>query len=263
MSRPVWSPDLTDPAARHPISRIRRDTRRRTLTVTAAERLTPHLLRLHFRSPDLADFDSGAPDDLIKLFLPDGAGGVAARDYTPRAFDTAAETLVIDFALHEPAGLATAWAMAAVPGDTLEIGGPRGSTIVPDDFDWYLLIGDETAIPAITRRLEELRLGVPVTALIAVENADDRLPIPDRAGLTMLWSPRADDPAADADRLLGLLDAQPLPPGDGFVWIGAEATVARAVRAVVLGRLGHPAAWTKASGYWVAGAAGAHEKIGD
>ena len=46
-------------------------------------------------------------------------------------------------------GPATSWAKAAVPGDTLEIGGPRGPTIVANDFDWFLLVGDETALPAI------------------------------------------------------------------------------------------------------------------
>ena len=75
------------------------------------------------------------------------------RDYTPRAFDAAGNRLTIDFALHD-AGPATAWALNARPGETLLIGGPRGSTVVPDDFDFYLLAGDETALPSIGRRLE-------------------------------------------------------------------------------------------------------------
>jgi NADPH-dependent ferric siderophore reductase len=28
----------------------------------------------------------------------------------------------------------------------------RGSFILPTDFDWHLLIGDETALPALARR---------------------------------------------------------------------------------------------------------------
>nr|WP_246251703.1 siderophore-interacting protein [Ancylobacter pratisalsi] len=39
---------------------------------------------------------------------------------------------------------ASTWALAARPGDRLEIGGPRGSAIIPADFDWYWLVGDET-----------------------------------------------------------------------------------------------------------------------
>ena len=70
------------------------------------------------------------------------------RDYTPRRHDAEAGTLEIDFALHE-AGPATQWAEQAKVGDLLGVGGPRGSFIVPTDFDWHLLIGDDTALPAI------------------------------------------------------------------------------------------------------------------
>ena len=68
------------------------------------------------------------------------------RDYTPRAFDQASGRLTIDFAIHG-AGPVTAWALAVRVGDALNIGGPRGSTILPDDLDWLCLIWDETALP--------------------------------------------------------------------------------------------------------------------
>lgn len=44
--------------------------------------------------------------------------------------------------------------------------GPRGSFVVPLEYDWHLLVGDESALPAIARRLEELPPGKPVIALI-------------------------------------------------------------------------------------------------
>ncbi|HEY4174066.1 MAG TPA: siderophore-interacting protein, partial [Rhodopila sp.] len=111
---------------RHHILRIRRETRRRALSVTATERITPNMLRIRFSSPDLRDFESLAPDDHVKLFVPNPDGGEPCRrDYTPRAFDAAQGMLTIDFALHE-SGPATAWALAARPGDRIEIGGPRG-----------------------------------------------------------------------------------------------------------------------------------------
>lgn len=250
---------MEDTTIRHQVKRIRRERRRRSLTVAASERISPHMLRLRFTSPDLADFESAAPDDHIKLFVPDGAGGMAMRDYTPRAFDTAAQTLVIDFALHE-AGPATAWALGAAPGDPVQIGGPQGSNVVADDFDWYLLIGDETAIPAIARRLEELRPDVPVTALLAVDTAEDGVGMPERAGGTIQWSPRNGD-GDDALRLTALLDAFSPPPGDGYIWIAAEASVARSLRAHAVEAFGHPREWVKAAGYWTAGVADSHERI--
>ena len=150
---------MSDAAApRHEIKRVKREPKRRTLTVERVERLTPNMQRIVFISPELADFESAGADDHVKLFLADGRGGMCMRDYTPRSFDRAQGRLTIDFALHE-AGPATAWALAAEIGQTLQIGGPRGSSLVSDDFDWYLLIGDETALPSIGRRLEELRAG--------------------------------------------------------------------------------------------------------
>jgi NADPH-dependent ferric siderophore reductase len=129
---------------RHATTRIRHEVRRRMLTVSSTELLTPRMRRFGFTSPELHDFVSASHDDHVKLFFPaDGNGSeTCMRDFTPRRFDRSRGMLVIDFALHE-AGPATHWAISAQIGDTLEIGGPRGSSVVPDDFDWYLLVGDE------------------------------------------------------------------------------------------------------------------------
>lgn len=243
-------------ASRHAIARIRHEVRRRAITLVAVERLTPHMLRLHFASPELHGFVSAAPDDHVKLFF-----GEEMRDYTPRRFDPEAGTLVIDFALHE-AGPATRWAMEARPGDTLGIGGPRGSTVVPDDFDWVLLIGDETALPAIGRRIEELRPGVPVTSFVLVPELADAQHFATAASWSGHWAARGSS-TDDAGLLLKAMQGFTLPRGEGFVWIAAEAQAARAVRRHVVETLGHPRAWMKASGYWLRGVADAHEKIGD
>ena len=258
------APLMTLPAMpQHEIVRVRRDTSRRTVTVTHVEALTPHMRRVSFASPDLTDFGSDSPDDHIKLFLPvsAGEGELCMRDYTPRAFDAQAGTLTIDFALHE-AGPATAWALAAKAGDRLDIGGPRGSMIVTDDFDWYLLIGDETALPAIGRRVESLRPAVPVTTLVVVDSDAERQDFDTRSAWNPIWVSRDGGPRDDAVLLLRALSDLTLPPGDGYVWIAAEAQVARALRTHILG-LGHPKAWLKAAGYWSRGEANAHEAITD
>ncbi len=249
--------------SKHQITRLRHETRRRTLTVTSAARLTPNMLRLEFTCADLDGFVSASFDDHVKLFFPtpetrDGERP-PMRDFTPRRFDVGKGTMTIDFAVHD-AGPATAWAMAAGVGDTLEIGGPRGSTVVPDDFDWYLLIGDETALPAIGRRLEELRAGVPVTTVVLVDNAADAQAIATHAAWTPHWIIRQVG-TADVDTLLVALTPIALPEGEGFVWIAGESALARGARAQVVDALSHPKEWTKAAGYWRKGQADAHERI--
>ncbi|WP_420381633.1 siderophore-interacting protein [Novosphingobium sp.] len=242
---------------RHQTTRMRHETRRRTLTIATIEPLGSHMRRIVFTAPELHDFVSAAFDDHIKLFFPDASGEKVMRDFTPRRFDTAAKTLTIDFALHD-SGPATQWAALAEVGDTLDIAGPRGSTVVPDDFDWYLLIGDESALPAIGRRTEELRAGVPVITLAVVDGADDEQTFATDAAWTGHWVHR--DGGTDADLLLGALKGLTLPEGEGFVWIAAETSVAKALRTHVVDTLGHRREWTKAAGYWTNGLADAADK---
>jgi NADPH-dependent ferric siderophore reductase len=246
-------------AARHQLVRVRHEVRRRSLSVASVQRLTPRMQRIVFTSPELRDFTSAGPDDHVKLFFPSEDGGPACmRDYTPRMFDTLTGSLTIDFALHE-AGPATSWAARAKVGDTLDIGGPRGSTVVPDDFDWYLLVGDETALPAMGRRVEELRPGAAVTTFAVVERAEERQAFQSQAQLRSFWIAREGQPLDDASLLRFALDDYVLPPGDGFVWIAAEARTARALRGYMMDTRGHPKSWIKASGYWSRGAEAVHE----
>lgn len=252
--------------ARHQITRVRHESRRRTLTVASVQRLTPHMQRIGFTSPELHDFVSASADDHIKLFFPSGdvAGGIdkpCMRDFTPRRFDPAAGTLVIDFALHE-AGPATEWAATAKVGDLLEIGGPRGSSVIPDDFDWYLLIGDDTALPAIGRRVEELRPGVSVITAVSLAGPDEAQIFQTKAVWTPLWAVRPQG-GDDIAVLHKVLDGLELPSGEGHVWIAAEGSVARALRTYMIEKRGHPREWIKAAGYWSRGQADAHERIED
>ena len=249
-----------DASPRHDyaLSKVRHEPRRRTLTLEAITRLSPGMLRLTFTSPDLADFPSQSPDDHVKVMLPAADGTMIMRDYTPRAFDRASSRLVIDFAIHE-AGPATAWALSAAIGDTLIVGGPRGSSILPDGLDWLVLAGDETALPAIGRRIEEAPAGMKIISLVVTEAAEDRQHFETRADWTGLWAARQD--GSDQTALIEMLN-QTLPKtGRGMVWVAAEAGVARAVRAHLLEDLALDPRRVKAAGYWVRGAPGGHERI--
>jgi NADPH-dependent ferric siderophore reductase len=145
----------------------------------------------------------------------------------------------------------------------LDVGGPRGSNVVADDFDWYLLIGDETALPAIGRWVEELRPDAPVTTVVVIDSEAERQRFSSRAAWTPIWVMRDGLGTDDATLLSQALDQLPTAPGDGYVWIAAEALVARALRAHVIDGRGHPKAWVKASGYWSRGAAAVHEAVED
>ncbi|MFC3126610.1 siderophore-interacting protein [Pseudoroseomonas globiformis] len=266
--------EILPPADPRAPRRLRHEIRLRRLTVRAVRKLTPHMLRITLEGPDLAGFQSPGFGDHVKLFflepgqdpaiLPQqGPEGLvfpgderpAMRDYTPRAHDAAAGTLDIDFALHE-AGPATAWAAKARPGDRLLIGGPRGSLIVPVAFDWHLLVGDDTALPAIARRLEELPESTNALVVAEVNGQEDEYPLASRARTTIRWVHRGGSPAGDPARLLRALAEAEFPTGDYFSFIACEAAVAKAVKALITEEKGADPRWIKAAGYWTLGQAG-------
>jgi NADPH-dependent ferric siderophore reductase len=254
------NPQTSNPNSSVPkIERVRHELKRRTLTVSNVEKMTPGMLRIELAGEDLADFVSLAPDDHIKVLVPGPGEEMARRDYTPRRYDTDARTLVIDFAIHE-AGPVTQWALGARPGDSLEIGGPRGSAVISDDVKNWLLVGDETALPAIGRRIEEAGSDVRITAVMAVADAAEHQILQTDAQLETHWAHRPLSEATDASALMAVLQSVELAPGT-FVWIAAEASVTRALRTYFVEERGYPLSWIKASGYWVKGKADATEKF--
>ena len=239
--------------------RVRHEVKMRAVEVADVLRLTPAMVRIVFRGDDLADFPSRSFDDHVKLFVRTPSGEAVRRDYTPRRFDRAARTLTLDFAVHE-AGPATLWALQARPGEKVTVGGPKGSTVPSDALRRWVLVGDETALPAIGRHIEEAAAGVSLTSVVAVPGPQDQQTFETRADLTARWAHRSPAAADDPGPLLAQLVTVELTP-ETFVWIAAEATVARAVRAYVAQERGHALTWMKAGGYWVKGRADAHERM--
>ena len=262
--------------------RVRHETKMRLLQVREVSRLTPKMVRVVLGSEALAGFVSAAHDDHVKLFFPqpghdkpvlptptpngpvypEGAARPAARDYTPRRYDPAANTLTIDFVLHGE-GPAATWAAQARPGQFLGVGGPRGSFIVPDDFDWYLLAGDETAVPAIGRRLQELPAGTRVIAVVEVADAGEEQKLDTRAKLEMHWLHRTGAEAGNHLLLQRALTEFVLPPGEGYAWVAAEASAAKALRRYLVDQRGLPKDRVKAAAYWKQGAVAVHETYDD
>jgi NADPH-dependent ferric siderophore reductase len=255
-----------DPAERAP-RRVRHEPRRRELEVKHVDKIAAHMLRVTLGG-DLAGFTSLGFDDHIKLFFPvaPAASGAEphtlARDYTPRRYDAARNLLDIDFAIHD-AGPATRWAETVKPGDALTIGGPRGSFIIPTNFDWHLLIGDETALPAIGRRLTELPLGTRVVVLAEVDGPADEIAFKTAADASVTFAHRDGAEAGASDVLAQTLKRMRLPPGDYYAWVACESLIAKALRVQLLAEHGANKKWMRAAGYWRRGAVAVHDTHDD
>ena len=251
--------DVIEPS----IHRVMHEIKRRRLQVLRVVDLTPRMRRITLGGPELAGFVSLGSDDHVKLMFPQNAEQQAAletlvlgagkdngplpamRDYTPRRYDLDTLELDIDFVLHGD-GPASTWAEQAQPGQFLHIGGPRGSMIVPDMFDSYLLIGDETALPAIARRLEGLAANRRALVVVEVENGAEQQKLESPAQVNVIWVLRE----GGKNNLLTTVKQLQVPGGNLYAWVATESRVSRQIRRVLLDEHGLNEQFVKAVGYW-------------
>lgn len=247
---------------------VRHNLKFRLLQVKSITDISPRMKRITLTGEDLADFYSASPDDHVKVFFPkpgeempvvpeagpqgpvfpEGAKPIM-RDYTPRRFDNAAKELDLEFFLHEK-GPAAEWARSAQIGNYLGVGGPRGSTVVPYDFDWYLLIGDECAIPSFARRLSELPANAEAVVVVEIGNESEKREFESKAQVTTHWVLRENNPPGTAVKLKETVLKATLPHGDYFCWIATELQTSKELKELVETVRGANPEWVKATGYW-------------
>jgi NADPH-dependent ferric siderophore reductase len=253
--------------------RVRHETRLRLVQVARVEPISPEMRRIIFAGVGLDGFVSAGADDHVKLFFPapgqdqpilPTAANVkpTARDYTPRRFDPVRRELTIEFVLHGE-GPAATWAGQATPGQLLGVGGPKGSFLIPDDYDTYVLAGDACALPAISRFLEEMRAGARALVLIEVADAREERHLPTAANAKIHWLHRNGGAAGTPALLEPALRGLSLPRGETHAWLAGEIETVRRLRNYLIEEEGLPRAQIRAAGYWRHGAPGAHSRLED
>jgi len=241
----------------------------REITVVRNVEVTPHMRRVTFAGRDMARF-CGREIHVRLLFPPlgveppewpkPGRNGrpawpplerrPAARVYTIRSFDVARNEIDIDFVVHGDEGIAGPWAMKAGPGETIGILGPGGGE--PDPAAWYFFGGDETAIPAIARHLQELPAEARGLVFIEVADAAEEQAMESPEGIEINWLHRNGVAAGRSNLLEDVVRsvAWPEDKANCLVWLGAEAAAARAVRAYLRNEVGFARDNTFVIAYW-------------
>ncbi|KQR39297.1 siderophore-interacting protein [Microbacterium sp. Leaf159] len=252
---------MSDTKSGFSIERRGLDLRFRTVTLSAREWLAPDFVRVRLTGGDLEGFDSPGSDDHMRLFFPTGPvssieemRAAPSREYTPLAWG--ADWLDVEFAVHGDAGIAAPWAATAPLGSSIGVGGPRGSMVLTGAPGSWLLVGDETAIPAI-RRFAAL-VPMDVDARIVIETVSTGREIDIDAPVDVEWLHRGDAPSGSA--LIAFLDgltAEDSIGDDPFVFIAAEQSIVRPGRAL-LERWGIDTARAVVKGYWKRGEAEYH-----
>ncbi len=248
----------------------------RLAEVRAVSRPTPRVVRVTFGGDDLAAMPVAAPDGYMKLFFPrpgdalpelppppdDGDLGAwfrrylalpgdvrpPMRTYTLRARRTDPATgaveMDVDFVLHAH-GPACEWALGARPGSRLAFTGPWGLYAPRPEHDRVLLVGDETAVPAMSA-IVEAGGDLPLTTLAEVSGEGEHLDWASR-GVAATW---LSTPSGAPSRLLDVLRHLDAPGGRPYVWLSGEASLVKALRRHVVGPMGVAKTDVCFTGYW-------------
>lgn len=191
-----------------------------------------------------------------RLAWPNGPRPIS-RVYTIRRIDAEQGVIEIDFVLHEGEAMpGAAFAVEALPGDTVGMTGPGGAEL--READLVLLLGDETALPAIARMLEEMPAGRRVKAMIEVADRAERQHIETQAEADIVWLSREGRPAGTTSLLADAIRSETIPE-DGrttFIWAGCEREAARAIRTNLRKERGMERRSHLVAAYWRRGVSG-------
>ncbi|MGT2427031.1 siderophore-interacting protein [Amnibacterium kyonggiense] len=284
--------------------------------VAGRRRLSDGFVRITFRGPTLDRFADPGLDQRIKLVLPAPDGSLddalfspdwygawrslpddrrpVIRTYTTRAVRPEAREVDVDLVVHEPCGPAGRFATACREGDEAALLGPNRDAAVagggidfrrPATSDRVLIAGDETALPAIVRILQDLPAAVRGAAVVEVPRREDAAQLPSHPGVAVevverggaphgerlttavraaagaLLTARTGQEPEDVDVDAGLLWEVPgdgaVPAADGpfYAWLAGEAGVIKGLRRLLVGELGVDRRSVAFMGYWRAGRA--------
>ncbi|HWL42819.1 MAG TPA: siderophore-interacting protein [Ilumatobacter sp.] len=237
--------------------------------VIEVERLTPSLVRVVLGGPGLDGCQPTPYTDqyVNALFVPDGAPYAApfdldaarevapehrpkGRRYTIRWWAPASRTLAIDFVVHGDVGYAGRWAANARPGDLLQFVGPSGGYAPDPAAPWYLMVGDESALPAIAASLDVLPAGAIAYVVAVVDDARCELSLDSPADVRVTWLHRHAASGLTPDTLVAAIRALDLPDGQPDVFVHGEAAEIRAVRTFLVAERGVPREQSSISPYW-------------
>lgn len=236
-------------------------------TVTGRRQISPNLVRLNLNAPALIGRELVHTDHYIKLlFVPEGAGyswpfdlpeiretrpraeHPVTRTYTFRTVDTTTGDFEVDFVLHGDAGLAAPWARDARIGETIGFAGPGGAWHPAAEYEHFVLVGDESAAPAIAAALEALPEGSTASAYVEVDGPEHEFEMPQPDNATLTWVHRGGAVAGSA--LSEAVRAAGYPAGKTSWFIHGVAEMIKEMRRFLFvdGEVAKPD--VSISGYW-------------
>ena len=238
-------------------------------SVARIEPLDPPFTRVTFRGGDLVHFEPIGPDQFLYLLLPPAGRSELTIDssfdwnryrempeserpigayYTVRHHRPDVAEIDIDIVRHGHEGQVGTWLRRARPGDPVALWGPRMAYAPLAQTEQLLLIGDETALPAIAAILEALEAG-PGPELVRIIVELDRatvLPLNLRAGSTLT---RLDKPSNGSSKLPAEIRSHQY-LAHTYAWGAGEVDLMSQLRAYLRDCVGLRSEQVSMVGYW-------------
>ena len=256
----------------------RRKGKQVVLDVVSTEPLGEHFQRLTLGGPGFADFrDNHFTDKYVKILFVDPALGLTPpydvqtlrkslpkhqrpvrRTYTVHSVDAEAETLVIDFVLHGDSGVAGPWAAAAQVGDPVAFSGPGGKYAPDPAADAHLLVGDESALPAISAALAAMPEDAAGQAFIEVGSPADEWELTVPSGVEVTWLHRGGEYRLGRSQLAATVEGigrAEWPAGRVHAFVHGEKSMVKRLRRHLTEERGVDRRMLSLSSYWTYGQA--------
>ncbi|MBP2384694.1 siderophore-interacting protein [Paeniglutamicibacter kerguelensis] len=245
------------------------------LEVVATEMLSEHMVRLTFGGQGFANYqDKLVSDRYVKILFTKPELGLvppydldALRDelapedfpvrrtYTLHHVDLEAETVQIDFVVHGDEGLAGPWAQNAKLGDLICFSSPGGLYTPDPAFDRHLLIGDETALPAISAAILDMTPEMVGDIYLEVGGPEDHVELAVPKGVEVHWLHRGGPFTPENTRIESVVRAAHWPEGTVQVFAHGERETMKSLRAYLHGEREVDRRAMSLSAYWAFGRA--------
>jgi NADPH-dependent ferric siderophore reductase len=215
------------------------------LTVTGRREISPHYLRLSFNAGGMLTENPVHPTMWIRMWFSDG-GKAHQRGYTLVDPNPETDSTDIEFALH--AGIASRWAQAAQPGDTIEATVLGSKFAIPQPHPaGYVIVGDTASLPAINSLLDAIGDAPAKVFLEAGYDDDKDLPVARDTDVTWVDRKNAGEALVQAVR------SAAFDGSDHFGWVACDNRTTRSVTKVLQSDFGIPRKSIASRAYWMVG----------
>ena len=220
-----------------------------TFTVLGSEPVTDHFQRVRVSGGGLLAHHELHPTMWVRLWFDHPEGKAHQRAFTLVDADVEADEFTLEFAIHD--GVASRWALAAQPGDTIEASLQGSALTLPSPAPAaYVIAGDTASLPAINSLLDAIGDVDAHVYLEWVHESDRTLPLRSRSRDQVTWVQRERSGEA-------LVEAVAKAPGEIGVdasslygWAACDAASTRALTKVFKETYGLPKTSIKTLGYW-------------